>query len=54
VDISAVLNRHTLKELNLQDNPLDAEFQTSLANVNNLEIHIGESDPLGKELDELE
>ena len=44
----------SIKELDLQDNPLTEEIQSRLRDIDRCTIHIGDSDPIGKELEELE
>jgi hypothetical protein len=44
----------SLRELDLQDNPLPEETQGRLRDIDMFTVHIGDSDPVGKELEEVE
>lgn len=54
VDIEALKKMSSLKEINLQDNPLNESTQQILKDIDTFAVLVGESDPIGKELEELE
>lgn len=44
----------SLREIDLQDNPLPMEVQQRLKDIDMFTVHIGDTDPVGKQLEELE
>ena len=45
---------NSLQELDLQDNPLRDDTKTQLSEMKLFTVQVGASDPVGKELDDLE
>ena len=44
----------TLSEVDLQDNPLSKETEEKLKDIDVFSVLVGESDPIGKQLDNVE
>ncbi|XP_060601694.1 leucine-rich repeat-containing protein 40-like [Ruditapes philippinarum] len=54
IDLERLRKMSSLRELDLQDNPLPEETQGMLRDIDMFTVHIGDSDPVGKELEEVE
>ncbi|XP_045214384.2 leucine-rich repeat-containing protein 20-like [Mercenaria mercenaria] len=54
LDFERLRKMASLRELDLQDNPLPEELQQQLKDIDMFTVHIGASDPIGKELEEVE
>ncbi|XP_052268314.1 leucine-rich repeat and death domain-containing protein 1-like [Dreissena polymorpha] len=54
LEVSRLNSMSALVELDIQDNPLSADTQTALSDMDWFTVHLGESDPVGKSLDKLD
>ena len=54
VDVERLRKMLTLSEVDLQDNPLSKETEEKLKDIDVFNVLVGESDPIGKQLDNVE
>ena len=54
VDVERLRKMLTLSEVDLQDNPLSKETEEKLKDIDVFSVLVGESDPIGKQLDNVE
>ena len=54
IDTERLRKMLTLTEVDLQDNPLTTEVEEKLKDIDVFTILVGDSDPIGKQLDNVE
>ena len=54
IDVERLRKMLTLSEVDLQDNPLSKETEEKLKDIDVFSVLVGESDPIGKQLDNVE
>ena len=54
VDVERLRKMLTLSEVDIQDNPLSKETEEKLKDIDVFSVLVGESDPIGKQLDNVE